>query len=97
MGLVICFGLVQVESMLLGTPVVSSDLPGVRIPIQTTGMGLIAPPGDIQAFADAVIEVVENRSAYCRDRSCISQRFSLERTLSEYEKLLLHLMEAKKK
>lgn len=91
------FGLVQVESMLSGTPVVSSDLPGVRIPIQTTGMGLIAPPGDIQAFADAVIAVVENRSAYCRDRSRISQRFSLEGTLSEYEKLLLHLMEVKTK
>ena len=91
------FGLVQVESMLSGTPVVSSDLPGVRIPIQTTGMGVIAPPGDIRAFADGVIEVIENRSIYCRERSHISQHYSLEGTLNEYEKLLLHLMELKNK
>jgi glycosyltransferase involved in cell wall biosynthesis len=91
------FGLVQVESMLSGTPVVSSDLPGVRIPIQTTGMGVIAPPGDIRAFADAVVEVIENRSVYCRKRSHISQHYSLEGTLNEYERLLLHLLEVETK
>ena len=37
------FGLVQVESMLAGTPVVATDLPGVRQPVLTTGMGRIVP------------------------------------------------------
>jgi glycosyltransferase involved in cell wall biosynthesis len=60
-------------------------------------MGVIAPPGDIRAFADGVIEVIENRSIYCRERSHISQHYSLEGTLNEYERLLLHLMEVKNK
>jgi glycosyltransferase involved in cell wall biosynthesis len=91
------FGLVQVESMLSGTPVVASDLPGVRVPIQTTGMGVIAPPGDVEAFAEAVIRVSENRDSYCRERSFVLERFSLERTLGDYERLLLDLMEKKTK
>ncbi|HUV12771.1 MAG TPA: glycosyltransferase family 4 protein [Acidobacteriota bacterium] len=87
------FGLVQVESMLSGTPVVASDLPGVRVPIQTTGMGVIALPGDVEAFADAVVKVIENRGLYCRERSFVLEQFSLERTLRDYEKLLLSLIE----
>ncbi len=91
------FGLVQVESMLSGTPVVASDLPGVRVPIQTTGMGLIVPPGNIEAFADAVVKVIENRGSYCRERSFVLEQFSLERTLRDYEKLLLSLIEEQTK
>ena len=33
------FGLVQVEAMLSGTPVVATELPGVREPVRMTGMG----------------------------------------------------------
>ena len=40
------FGFVQIESMLNGTPVVASALPGVRVPTIETGMGLTVPPGD---------------------------------------------------
>ena len=41
------YGMVQVEAMLCGTPVVASDMPGVRVPIARTGMGRLAPPGDL--------------------------------------------------
>ena len=40
------FGIVQVESMACGTPVVASDLPGVRQPVMMTGMGRVVPPAD---------------------------------------------------
>ncbi len=33
------FGMVQVEAMICGTPVVASDMPGVRQPVLQTGMG----------------------------------------------------------
>ena len=55
------FGLVQIESMLCGTPVVASDLPGVRQPVQSTGMGRIIPRRDPAALAAAVLDVLEHR------------------------------------
>ena len=56
------FGLVQIESMLCGTPVVASDLPGVRQPVLSTGMGRIVPRRDAAALATAILEVIEHRS-----------------------------------
>lgn len=55
------FGLVQIESMLCGTPVVASDLPGVRQPVLTTGMGRIVPPRDAEALGQAILDVLERR------------------------------------
>ncbi len=52
------FGMVQGEAMSCGTPVVASDLPGVREPVQLTGMGLLVPPGDPQALAEALTAVL---------------------------------------
>lgn len=78
------FGLVQVESMLCGTPVVASDLPGVRIPIRTTGMGEIVPPRNPAALAEALLRVLRNPAAYRRPRAEIAARFSTERTRLDY-------------
>jgi glycosyltransferase involved in cell wall biosynthesis len=82
------FGLVQVESMLCGTPVVASDLPGVRVPVRTTGMGITVPPGDAEALAAAVVTVVRNRAAYLRPRDEVRRHFALERTVADFERLL---------
>jgi glycosyltransferase involved in cell wall biosynthesis len=54
------FGIVQVEAMTCGTPVVASNLPGVRVPVQLTGSGLIVPPGDAGALASAMIEILQD-------------------------------------
>jgi glycosyltransferase involved in cell wall biosynthesis len=40
------FGLVQIESMMCGTPSIASNLPGVRQPVTITGMGKVVPIGD---------------------------------------------------
>jgi glycosyltransferase involved in cell wall biosynthesis len=79
------FGLVQVEAMLEGIPVVASDLPGVRQPVRLTGMGEIAPIGDSAGLARQIVRVLESPDAYRRPREEIRSRFSMDRTISEYE------------
>jgi glycosyltransferase involved in cell wall biosynthesis len=81
------FGLVQVEAMLCGTPVVATSLPGVRQPVLTTGMGVIVAPADAGALARGIIEVVSNRGRYLRPRAEIEQRFDIHATVDAYERL----------
>jgi len=86
------FGMVQVEAMATGTPVCASNLPGVRVPIQITGMGAVVTTGDSQSLARAVIEVVRNRGLYLRPREEIEALFSLGRTVAEYTSLYASLI-----
>jgi glycosyltransferase involved in cell wall biosynthesis len=86
------FGLVQVESMLCGTPSICSDLPGVRVSVQTTGMGKVTPIGDAPALARAILEVTQNRSRYVKPREVISDFYSTEKSVREYERLFASLI-----
>ncbi len=45
------FGLVQIEAMMNGVPVVPSALPGVRMPVQMHGTGLVSEIGDPASLA----------------------------------------------
>mgnify|MGYP002738576662 CR=1 FL=1 len=54
------FGLVAVEAMACGTPVIVADTGGLR-EIVTEGSGLTVPPEDAQALATALIDVLTDR------------------------------------
>ena len=73
--------------MLSGTPSVASNLPGVRQPVKQTGMGEIAPIGDADGLAEAILKVLDHPEKYQRSREEIAERFSTERTVEEYEAL----------
>ncbi|MCJ7570173.1 MAG: glycosyltransferase family 4 protein [Anaerolineales bacterium] len=85
------FGMVQVESMLSGTPVVASDLPGVRQPTQATGMGLTFPAGDAEALAAALLQILRNPADYTRDRSSIMAQYSSDVVSKKYETVFAKL------
>lgn len=72
------FGLVQAEAMLCGTPVIASNLPGVRMPVKMTGMGEIAKVGEPQDLANKINIVLDNRKKYTKGRKQAKKIFDIE-------------------
>lgn len=81
------FGLVQVEAMLCGTPVVATDLPGVRQPVRITRMGVVVDAADASAIARGVIDVLARRDPLIRPRAEIERLFDIASTVDSYERL----------
>lgn len=71
------FGMVQIEAMLCGTPVVASDLPGVRTIIQKTGMGEIARQSDVDDLAEKIELVLDNKKRYIKSRKEIMNIYGM--------------------
>jgi D-inositol-3-phosphate glycosyltransferase len=54
------FGLVAIEAMACGTPVVASAVGGLKFSIVPEETGLLVPPQDVEAFAEAIQRVLKN-------------------------------------
>jgi glycosyltransferase involved in cell wall biosynthesis len=81
------YGMVQVEAMLHGTPVVASDMPGVRVIVRTTGMGKIVPRKDASALASAIEKVVYEKDYKTLPPKEIFNLLDLGKTAEMYEEL----------
>ena len=91
------FGIAQLEAMACGKPVVSSDLPtGIRLVNQHAVTGLLVPPADPDALAEALNTLLEDdvlRAGLGKAaRLRVEQEFTAERmiarTLALYEDVL---------
>jgi glycosyltransferase involved in cell wall biosynthesis len=76
------FGMVQVEAMLCGTPVVASDMPGVREVISRTGFGRLVNKRDPQDIADKITDLLENPIEIDQKQLAC---FNYDRVLDQYE------------
>lgn len=81
------FGIVQVEAMMTGVPVVASNLAGVRVPIRTTGMGIVVASRDTRAIADAITTILAEPSKYTKDKEWVRKLFSKDKVIAFYEEL----------
>jgi len=87
---------VLVEAAACGRAVVTTDIPGCREAIAPDQSGLLVPPRDARALADAIKHLIENedlrREMGRAGRALAEQRFSIEEViakhLSTYEALL---------
>lgn len=72
------FGIVLVEAMAAGTPVVASDLDAFRRVLRDGEVGALVPVGDGDALADALIAVLEDdvlRDGYVAAGQAAVQRY----------------------
>ncbi len=74
------FGLVTIEAMACGTPVVGSDVGGLQFTVVPEQTGLLAPPKDVAAFAAAIDRVLLNPE--WRNALGIAARTRVETTFS---------------
>jgi len=51
------FGIAQVEAMMVGVPVLASNMPGVRVPVQRTGFGVVTEPRDTRSIRDGLVHL----------------------------------------
>lgn len=86
------FGMTQAEAMLAGTPVVASDIPGVREAVRITGMGLVVPPRAPEAIARAIVTVLRTPERFVRPIEEIRDLFDPARTAAFYEQLFAGLI-----
>ena len=86
------FGIVQVESMVSGTPVVASNIPGVREPIRMTGMGRIVSPADERSLAEGINEVLDHPEKYQGDVDSVKREFAPQHIAEKYEDLFQELL-----
>ncbi|MBI4973253.1 glycosyltransferase [Candidatus Roizmanbacteria bacterium] len=84
------FGMVQAECMMAGTPVIASNLPGVRVPIQLTKMGIIVEPKNSQQISDAIMKIIKNKSTYSSETLHWNAEkiFDIQNVFRFYDKLI---------
>jgi glycosyltransferase involved in cell wall biosynthesis len=84
-----CFAITQVEAMLCGTPMVMTNIPGGRVPVQVTGMGKLAQQGSWESIGQAVVDILNEPEKYHKSREYIESCFSFKETVDCYEALFL--------
>jgi glycosyltransferase involved in cell wall biosynthesis len=86
------FGLVLIEAMAAGVPVVATNVAGIRDVVRDGETGLLVPPHSPQALADAITRVFGDAGLQQRltdaGRADVNERFAWNRVIERYRELL---------
>jgi glycosyltransferase involved in cell wall biosynthesis len=87
---------VVLEAMAAALPVVASDVEGVREALQGGSLGLLCRPGDAEAFADLINQVLSDTAGRSQVAACaqayVHQEFTWEAVVERYERLYAELI-----
>jgi phosphatidyl-myo-inositol alpha-mannosyltransferase len=88
-----------VEAMAAGVPVVASDIEGYREVVRPGVDGILTPPGDPLALADAVRQVLSDSALAGRlaeSAKARAQRFRWEVVIEEIESVYREVQEGRR-
>ncbi|MBD2386755.1 glycosyltransferase family 4 protein [Cylindrospermum sp. FACHB-282] len=91
------FGLVAIEAMASGTPVVASDVGGLQFTVVHEKTGLLVPPQDVAAFSTAIDRILINpewlNELGKAGRKCVINKFSWDGVAQRLDELYTQLLE----
>ena len=92
-------GVCLVEAGAIGKPVIGSDAPGIDEVVARDETGLLVPPGNAEALAEAIDTLIADNDRRERmgaaGRSRVLDMFTLERMVERTEELYYEMIEAK--
>lgn len=93
------FGLVAIEAMASGTPVVASNTGGLRFTVVNEVTGLLVPPRDTIALSNSIDRILKNLPLAKKlgeaGRERVRQSFSWEKTVNQISNLYVSLLTSK--
>ena len=91
------FGLVALEAMASGIPVIASKVGGLPEVVTHGETGFLAPVGDYEAMGDHAIDLLSDQELYHRFSHAARERagaqFSYDKIVREYERVYARLLE----
>jgi N-acetyl-alpha-D-glucosaminyl L-malate synthase BshA len=84
------FGLVALEAMASGVPVIASDAGGLPEVVDNGETGFLAPVGDVEAMASGAIEILRDDETWRRfsrqARQSATERYGVNSIIPQYER-----------
>ena len=84
------------EAAACGKPVVGFDVPGVRDSVKNGETGILVPPEDVQAYADAIVRICQDEELRRRLGEAgreRAKRFTWDETARKQEEFYMEVLD----